>query len=201
MKQKMSALLLPLGLVCARNLQINSNLSPIFRLARNIFHVFGFTLTDSGTNLLAAPSRSKQRRREIITMTIQLKTVLLSAALAALILPVAAQDNTATPAQESTTSTTTPPDRKPPVTRKHKTVAERKKAQQERIAQGVKSGQLTPEEASKLEKREAKLNKETQEMREDNGGKLTPEERAKVRKQQNKLSKQIHKQKHDRQHR
>jgi hypothetical protein len=77
------------------------------------------------------------------------------------------------------------------------TIHQRKVNQQKRIANGIKSGQLTPKEASKLEKKESNLNKETRNMRAQNGGKLTPAERAKVNKQQNKLSKDIYKDKHN----
>ena len=76
-------------------------------------------------------------------------------------------------------------------------VGQRKENQQDRIAQGIKSGQLTAGETAKLEGKEAKLNHETHEMREDNGGKLTPQEKAKVNRQQNRLSKQIYNKKHN----
>jgi hypothetical protein len=77
------------------------------------------------------------------------------------------------------------------------TVGERKENQQDRIANGVNSGELTAGEAARLEKKESRLNAETREMREDNGGKLTPAEKAKVTRQQNRLSHQIYRQKHD----
>ncbi len=76
-------------------------------------------------------------------------------------------------------------------------VHKRKENQQDRIAQGVKSGQLTAHETAKLENKEAKLNKETREMREDNGGKLTAKDKRIVNRQQNKLSRQIYRQKFD----
>ena len=69
--------------------------------------------------------------------------------------------------------------------------------QQKRIAQGVKSGQLTPKETANLEHKEAKLQTEKHDMREDNGGKLTPAEKAKLNHQQNVLSKDIYKDKHN----
>src|SRR5262252_9804481 len=67
-------------------------------------------------------------------------------------------------------------------------IAKRKVHQQERIAQGVKSGELTAVETGKLERREAGLNREIRDMREDNGGTLTPAERRTVNRQQNGLS-------------
>jgi hypothetical protein len=73
----------------------------------------------------------------------------------------------------------------------------RKENQQDRIAQGVKSGSLTARETARLETKESRLNRETRDMREDNGGKLTNQERAKVNRQQNRLSRDIYRQKHD----
>src|ERR1700743_1563711 len=49
----------------------------------------------------------------------------------------------------------------------------RDRLQQERIGQGIKSGQLTAGEAANLEKKEAKVNKEERTDRAANGGKLT----------------------------
>jgi len=76
-------------------------------------------------------------------------------------------------------------------------IAKRKENQQDRIAQGVKSGQLTARETANLERKEARLNRETREMRKDNGGKLTPQEKARVNRQQNRLSRQIYRKKHN----
>jgi len=53
------------------------------------------------------------------------------------------------------------------------TVAQRKENQQDRIASGVKSGQLTAGETKNLENKEAAINKETAADRAANGGKLT----------------------------
>jgi starvation-inducible outer membrane lipoprotein len=74
-------------------------------------------------------------------------------------------------------------------------VAKRKERQQQRIANGVKSGKLSAGQTARLEGKEAKLNKETNRMRSANGGKLTAAEKAKVNRQQNKLSRQIRKDK------
>ena len=76
-------------------------------------------------------------------------------------------------------------------------IAQRKENQQDRIANGVKSGQLTAGETADLEKKEAAINKETSADRAANGGKLTPAEKAQVNKQQNQLSKQIYADKHN----
>jgi hypothetical protein len=76
-------------------------------------------------------------------------------------------------------------------------IHQRQENQQQRIAQGVASGQLTAAETARLEHREAGLNREIHGMRQVNGGSLTPAERALVEHQQNRLSRQIYRQKHD----
>lgn len=103
-------------------------------------------------------------------MSKSIKTVILSAALAALALPLGAQAAT---------------------------IHQRKVHQQKRIAQGVKSGQMTPHETAHVEHQEARLNHETHRMRAQNGGKLTPGEKAKVTRQQNHLSHEIYRDKHN----
>ena len=77
------------------------------------------------------------------------------------------------------------------------TVGQRKENQQDRIAQGVKSGQLTAGETSHLEHREAHVNREVRRDRAANGGRLTPAERAKVNRQQNRMSRSIYRDKHN----
>ncbi len=76
-------------------------------------------------------------------------------------------------------------------------IEQRKENQQDRIANGIKSGQLTAGETANLEKKEAAINKETAADRAANGGKLTPQEKAKVNRQQNRLSNQIYADKHN----
>lgn len=76
-------------------------------------------------------------------------------------------------------------------------IAQRKENQQDRIAQGVKSGQLTAGETAKLETKEARVNKEIRTDRAANGGKLTGAEKAQVNRQQNKMSRAIYKDKHN----
>jgi hypothetical protein len=77
------------------------------------------------------------------------------------------------------------------------TIQQRKKNQQERIANGVQSGQLTAGETKNLERKEANLNKEERQMRAADNGKLTAADRAKLNQQQNGLSKQIYQDKHN----
>ena len=77
------------------------------------------------------------------------------------------------------------------------TVGQRKENQQDRIAQGVKSGQLTAGETANLETKEAAINGETRADRAANGGKLTQAEKQQINGQQNQLSKQIYNDKHN----
>ena len=79
-------------------------------------------------------------------------------------------------------------------------VGKRAENQQDRIGQGIKSGQLTASEAAHLENNEAKINHEVRNDRVANGGKLTPQERAKVNRQQNRQSRQIYRDKHNGRH-
>ena len=76
-------------------------------------------------------------------------------------------------------------------------IARRKERQQGRIAQGVKSGSLTPKETSHIERQEAGVNKEVRRDRKANGGTLTPQEKQQVNQQQNGLSREIYRDKHN----
>jgi hypothetical protein len=76
-------------------------------------------------------------------------------------------------------------------------VGQRRENQQDRIAQGVKSGQLTPAETSKLENQQQGINREVSGMRQANGGKLTPADKKAVNQQQNAASKNIYNKKHN----
>jgi hypothetical protein len=76
-------------------------------------------------------------------------------------------------------------------------VNERRENQQDRIANGVQSGQLTAGETKNLESREANVNGEVKDDRQANGGKLTPAERQQVNRQQNGMSKAIYADKHN----
>ena len=102
-----------------------------------------------------------------------------------------AQDTSASgsSAQSSGTTTSTPA--------KQPTIAERKENQQDRIANGVKSGQLTAGETANLESKEAAVNGETRADRAASGGKLTESEKQRINRQQNQLSKQIYQDKHN----
>lgn len=77
------------------------------------------------------------------------------------------------------------------------TVNQRRENQQDRIANGVQSGQLTAGETKNIEGREANLNREIKDDRQADGGKLTAQERQQVNRQQNNLSKSIYQDKHN----
>ena len=74
-------------------------------------------------------------------------------------------------------------------------VGHRQERQQQRIARGVASGQLTARETARLERREAGLNRSVARMRSD--GTLTGAERARIEKRQDRISRGIYHQKHD----
>lgn len=76
-------------------------------------------------------------------------------------------------------------------------VNRRQHHQQARIAQGVKSGQLTPHETAHLEHREARQRREIHRDRVANGGHLTSAERAHINRQDNRTSRQIYREKHN----
>jgi hypothetical protein len=109
-------------------------------------------------------------------MKLQNKSLILTAALAALMLPAAAQ----------TTPATAPA-----------TINQRKENQQDRIANGIQSGELTAGETKNLEKKESTINHEERDMRKLDNGHLTAADRATLNQQQNAVSKDIYKQKHD----
>ncbi len=77
-------------------------------------------------------------------------------------------------------------------------IQQRMRNQQQRIDQGISSGQLTPKEAGKLETLEAKIRQDEARMKSD--GNLTAKERQKLNQELDKTSNRIYKQKHDCQH-
>ncbi len=76
-------------------------------------------------------------------------------------------------------------------------VNDRRENQQDRVAQGVKSGQLTPGETTKIENNQRALNGEVRADRKADGGRLTTAEKQQINRQQNGLSKQIYTDKHN----
>ena len=77
------------------------------------------------------------------------------------------------------------------------TVNQRRENQQDRIGQGVKSGQLTAHETGSLERKESRLNHQIQNDRRHDNGHLTAGERARVNREQNTLSRDIYRDKHN----
>jgi hypothetical protein len=75
-------------------------------------------------------------------------------------------------------------------------IARRRENQQDRIAQGVASGELNARETARLENREANLNKTIRADRKSGGG-LSAQERRQINRRQNALSRDIYRQKHD----
>lgn len=80
---------------------------------------------------------------------------------------------------------------------KEGSVNDRKQDQQQRIANGVQSGQMTAGETKRVEARETNVNREVHADRTANGGKLTAQERQKVNQQQNNISHSIYRDKHN----
>ena len=76
-------------------------------------------------------------------------------------------------------------------------INQRKTNQQDRIANGVQSGQLTPRETSHIEHQEAAINHEEKAMRAQDNGHLTKADRAVINKQQNQESRRIYRDKHN----
>jgi len=75
-------------------------------------------------------------------------------------------------------------------------IKERQKNQQERIDEGVKSGELTKKETLKLEAEQGKIRRKKRRFKRDDG-KIGTKERAILKEDQDKASKHIYKEKHD----
>jgi hypothetical protein len=118
-------------------------------------------------------------------MKITLKIACLGTALVALTLPAIAQS---APANAVPTPT--------PQTQQN-VINQRRENQQDRVAQGINTGQLTPRESSKLQNKEAAINGEIRADRKANGGKMTADERNQVHNQLNRTSQRIYRDKHN----
>ena len=79
----------------------------------------------------------------------------------------------------------------------NRTINQRKYDQQQRIGQGVRSGQLTPGETAHLEHQERALNREERNMRAADNGHLTRSDRRTLHSQQNQESRRIYRDKHN----
>ncbi|MGH9715110.1 MAG: hypothetical protein ACRD4R_00040 [Candidatus Acidiferrales bacterium] len=76
-------------------------------------------------------------------------------------------------------------------------IHKRKVNQQDRIANGVKSGQLTPHETAKLERQQKSINHQERNMRKADNGHLTSADRRKLNRRQNRASARIYAKKHN----
>jgi hypothetical protein len=76
-------------------------------------------------------------------------------------------------------------------------INQRKGDQQQRIGQGVHSGQLTAGETARLERQERGINREERGMRAQDNGRLTSRDRATIHRQQNQESRRIYRDKHN----
>jgi hypothetical protein len=120
-------------------------------------------------------------------ITLALATVLALGSTAAFAQSTPAPTTT-TPPTASTPSTT------PPTAA---SIKDRKENQEDRVAQGVQSGQLTATETSTIEKQEAGINKEESGMRAQDDGKLTAQDKATLNSQLNAESQEIYADKHN----
>ena len=94
-------------------------------------------------------------------------------------------------AQQSQPTTQTQPNQPAP------TIGQRDQNQQDRIANGIDSGQMTAGETKNVESREANLNREVRDDRSADNGHLTQQERQQINHQQNNLSHSIYQDKHN----
>jgi hypothetical protein len=77
-------------------------------------------------------------------------------------------------------------------------INQRKIEQQHRIRQGVRSGELTPRETARLERRERGIHREEHAMRRADGGRLTRQDRRILNRRENVQSRRIYRLKHNR---
>jgi len=74
-------------------------------------------------------------------------------------------------------------------------IQQRELNQEQRIQQGVNSGQVTPREAGRLDAQQARIQQQESRMKSD--GQLTNRERAKLTREQNRASRNIYRKKHN----
>ena len=79
-------------------------------------------------------------------------------------------------------------------------VGQHRENQQNRIAQGLRSGQLTAGETARLERQQQSINREDASMRAANDGRLTAGDKAALNQRQNNASRNIYANKHDAAH-
>ncbi len=96
-----------------------------------------------------------------------------------------------------TVSTVPVPTPAPTPGRNDTNINQRKNAQQQRIANGVGSGQMTAGETNRIEHQEAGINHEERGMRAQDNGHLTKQDRSTIHHQQNQESRRIYRDKHN----
>lgn len=79
----------------------------------------------------------------------------------------------------------------------HQPIQHRKAEQQQRIGNGMRSGELTHRETAHLERQEHAINREERNMRAQNNGRLTTRDRRTIQGQQNAESRRIYRDKHN----
>jgi hypothetical protein len=77
-------------------------------------------------------------------------------------------------------------------------IQQRELNQQNRINQGIQSGQLTPREAGRLSKQQTRIKQREARMSARDNGRLTAKDKARLTKQQNWAAKNIYRKKHNR---
>lgn len=79
----------------------------------------------------------------------------------------------------------------------NRTINTRKADQQQRIGNGIRSGQMTAGETTHVEHQERAMNHEERNMRAANNGRLTRSDRSTLQHQQNQQSRRIYRDKHN----
>ncbi len=77
------------------------------------------------------------------------------------------------------------------------TVNQREDNQQQRIANGMRDGQMTSGEAARADQRQANIDRQVHNERAANGGRLSGQERQQVNREQNRASRQIYREDHN----
>jgi hypothetical protein len=110
---------------------------------------------------------------------------------------VLAQDQSSSQSSTAAAAPAQQPAKQPAAHYGNNKVNQRRENQQDRIAQGVKSGQLTAGETAKLEKQQQHINKQVATDRKANGGTLTASQKKQINKEQNQASRNIYRKKHN----
>lgn len=76
-------------------------------------------------------------------------------------------------------------------------VGDRRYNQQQRIANGIRNGQMGAGEATRAENRQMNINRQAGADRRANGGRLAPQERQQINRRQNNASRQIYRENHN----